>query len=440
MSAVATKEEIDGLIKTVKDASEALKSAQSDMKASIEKQVEAVLKDVLARHPGVVEPVRKMEFPADAKGTPEEFLSTIPEEAQKGLDDCFILSKVLQRPVQSLKSWSKWTAKHSEFKKALDTAASGGGSEWIPTGFTNRLWELVRVQGVVAGLFTVIPMPTNPYKLPIQIGRLTSWKHAEQTGDTGQTKIPVSDTASLTSSQTLTAVGHGVRVLVSKDLEEDSIIPMLPFLQQQVVLALAEGREDAIINGDVQSTHQDSDVTDSADRRKMWDGLRRIALANSYSQDLATLTIDNLRLNRSGMGRYGVNPGDLAQICDLRSYIKLLSMDVVTTLEKFGPNATILKGQLGAVDGSPVIVTEWARNNLNASGVYDGTTTSKGGILTVNRNGYVIGERRVASVQLLKELYAESDQDALVVRERLVFKDTYPVASNATVYFGYNVG
>lgn len=440
---VATKEEVDGLIKTVKDAADALKSAQGDMKASVEKMVEQALKSVLASHPGTVaEPIRKVEFPAEAKGSALEVIASMPEEAQKTLDDCFILSKILQRPVTSLKSWSKWTSKHGEFKKALDTAASGGGAEWIPTDFTTRLWELVRVQGVVAGLFTVIPMPTNPYKLPIELGRLKSWKHSEQNADTGQIKIPVSDVASLTGNQTLTAIGHGVRVLISKDLEEDSIVPMLPFLQSRIVMALAEGREDCIINGDTQSTHQDSDTTDASDRRKMWDGLRRYALANSYTTDLATLTLDNMRILRSTMGRYGVQPGELAHIMDLRSYIKALSIESITTLEKFGPNATVIKGQLGAIDGSPVVVTEWARNDLDSTGVNSATAANniKGGLLTVNRMGFVIGERRNASVQLLKELYAESDQDALVIRERVIFDDTYPIASNATVALGYNVG
>lgn len=442
MSAVATKEEIDGLIKTVKDASEALKSAQSDMKANVEKMVEQALKGVLAAHPGVTEPIRKVEFEAGDKTAPAAIVAGMPEEAQKGLDECFILSKILQRPVTSLKSWAKWGAKNSEFKKALDTAAAGGGLEWVPTDFSSRLWELVRVQGVVASLFQVIPMPTNPYKLPLELGRLTSYKHAEQTADTGQTKIPVGDGNTLTGNRTLTAVGHAVRVLLSKDVEEDSIIPLLPFLQSRIVMALAEGREDAIINGDTQSTHQDADVTDAADRRKMWDGLRRMALANSYSQDLATLTLDNWRLNRSGMGRYGVSPAELAHIMDLRSYIKALGLDEVRTLDRMGPNATILKGQLGMVDGSPVIVTEWARNDLDSTGVNSATAANniKGGILTVNRMGFVVGERRTASVQLLRELYAESDQDALVVRERVTFEDTYPIASNATVYFGYNVG
>jgi len=50
---------------------------------------------------------------------------------------------------------------------------------------------------------------------------------------------------------------------------------------------------------------------------------------------------------------------------------------VVRTVDKYGQFATVLNGELGKIDGIPVIVSEKIRENLNASGVYDGTTTTK---------------------------------------------------------------
>jgi hypothetical protein len=436
-----TKEELDALLKSVQEATAALKAAQASDKEAIKATVETVLKDVLAQHPGLTpDPKRKLLFADNMPRGVDAVMEVMPKEVQTEIDNCFIMSKILNRPVESLKSWAKFTAKHSEFKKALDTAASGGASEWVPTDFTGNLWELVRVQGQVAQLFRIIPMPSQVYTPPIQLGRIKSYMHNEQTADTGQTKIPVGDGSALTGKITLTAKGHAARVLVSKEMEEESIVPMLPWLQSNIVMALAEGREDAIINGDTAGS-QDSDDTAADGHNRMWNGLRYLALNNSLAYDLATLTMSNIRTQlRANMGKYGVQPGDLAYICDLRTYIKMVDMDVVTTLDKMGPNATIIKGQLGAVDGTAVIVTEWARNGLNASGVYDGVTTTKGGLLLVNRNGYVIGERRTASVQVLRELYAESDQDAVITKERVAFSPTYPVASNPTVAFGYNVG
>jgi hypothetical protein len=285
-------------------------------------------------------------------------------------------------------------------------------------------------------------MPTTPYVLPIEIGRLTSHKAAEQTADTGQTLIPVADGNNITGKTTLTAVGHGTRVLVSKDVEEDSIIPLLPFLRSRIIQTLAEGREDCSLNGDTAATHEDSDTHSAAatDRRKMWLGLRAHAHDQSYTADLGELTLSNLRLLvRAPMGVYGVNPSDLAIVTGIKGYINLLNLPEVTTVDKYGAQATVLSGELAKVDGIPVIVSEWVREDLNASGVYEASAT-RTVLHIVNRNGFAVGVRRDATVQLLTELYAASDQDALVTRERVIFKDIYPIASSKSTYMGQNVG
>jgi HK97 family phage major capsid protein len=282
-------------------------------------------------------------------------------------------------------------------------------------------------------------MPTNPYELPITVGRATSYKHTEQTAATGQTKLPDAYAANEpTGKATLSAQGHGCSKLMSKDVEEDSIIPILPFVQRDIVRGLAEGREDAILNGDTAGTHEDSDTTSAADRRKLWLGLRAEANDQSNTTDLGTLSLANLRVMRGAMGKYGVRPADLAFITSVAGYIKLLGLTEVTTVDKYGSQATVLTGELAKVDGIPVIVSEWARADLNASGVHDGATEDNTVIYLVNRSSYLIGERRRPNVQLLKELYAESDQDALVVRERVAFKKLFAAAED-TMHLGYNV-
>jgi hypothetical protein len=68
-----------------------------------------------------------------------------------------------------------------------------------------------------------------------------------------------------------------------------------------------------------------------------------------------------LRGNRKKMGKYGVDPNELAHILSINEYIDLLSDTAVFTLEKYGPNATILTGELAKVDNVPVIVSEAVR-------------------------------------------------------------------------------
>jgi len=180
-------------------------------------------------------------------------------------------------------------------------------------------------------------------------------------------------------------------------------------------------------------------VSSASDRRKLWLGLRAMAHDQSYTQDLSTFNITNLRAMRSAMGKYGVRPGDLAWITSISGFLAdLIDLPEVRTVDKYGVNATILTGELAKLDGIPVIISEWARENLNAAGVYDGVTTNKTTLSLVNRNAFVMGERRKGSVQLLKELYAESDQDALIVRERVTFDPLFPIDSNESLQLGYN--
>ncbi len=435
---------MDEVIKSVRELAEEVKKTQ-ERNAALPEQLMKGIQELVEKAPAPA-PQRSVEFASNMpveERAEHEILGSMPKELQSKVDEMFLASKILNKPVQHLKSWGKWARQAGDFKKALDTATGAQGGDWVPTNFTNELWEFVQLEARVPGLFRTIVMPSNPYKLPVGLARISTFKQPEQTADTGQTKIPVGDGSNVGNS-TLTAVGHAARVLVSAELTEDSITPILPWLTRDIAKAIAEGREDFILNGDSAGTHEDSDIgAGSADsRRRIALGLR--AAANdggaTYKADLATFSLATLRGLRAKMGKYGVNPADVAIIVSAVGYAKLLGLSEVLTMQNFGNNATAITGSLGSIDGMPVFVSGMGRSDLNASGVYDGATTTKTVLNMVYRPGWVIGERRsAASVRVLTELYAESDQVALVTKERVTFAPTYPVASNVTTALGYNI-
>jgi len=435
--------QMDEVIKEVRALAEGVKSAQAASTAIPEKIMEGI-KELVKSTPNPTP--RSVEFAAGAPASERaetEILGTMPKELVQQSDEMFLASKLLKRPVQTLKSWENWKRRAGEFKKALDTATAAQGGDWVPTSFSNELFAFVQLAAKVPNLFRTIAMPSNPYKLPVGLARVNTYKQPEQTADTGQTKIPVGDGSNVGNS-TLTATGHAARVLTSAELEEDSIVPILPFLIQDIAIALAEGREDFILNGDSAATHEDTDIgAGSLDhRRRIALGLRAAANdgGSPFKLDMSTFSLANLRALRLKMGKYGVNPADLAIITGPVGYAKLLGMTEVLTLQNFGNKATVVMGSLGDVDGIPVFVSGQVRENMNASGVYDGVTTTKTVLYIVYRPGWVIGERRpAASVKLLSELYAESDQVALITKERVTFAPAYPTASNITTGLGYNI-
>jgi len=300
-----------------------------------------------------------------------------------------------------------------------------------------------------------IVMPTNPYKMPIQAARAVAYLASEQTATTGQTAFTKSTMTSVAGNVTLTAKGLAVEVLTSKELEEDAIIAILPFLRSEIVAALVRGIEEACLNGDSTATHMDSDIeaAGATDRRTIWKGFRHLALTGTgsaaYAVDFGaqgnSFDVETFRKVRAKLGKYGVNPNDLYWIASLNAFFSALSLKdshgnpAVMTVDKLGPNATIITGTLGMLDGAPFTVSEFSRDDLNTSGVYQTQDDGKSSILCVNRSGFIFGDRRDATVQILGELYAEYGQDAVLATLRKDFEPVFDITANALCAIGYNI-
>ena len=443
-------------LKSIQDRLQAGGQAPDQMALMMKEFMEAVAP--ILTDPATGGSVRKMRFSGvgDKKNQRAELHATLPKEIQKGLDEAVILATILKVPVKATKHYKNLfdgSSELQEFKKAMDTLTADEGGDWVPTGLSPELVAEVTQMGMIERMHPHIAMPTQPYEVPLQIGRLTAYLASQQTASTGQTAVTKSSVAGLTDKLTLTAVDLAVEVLCSKHVEEDSIIPVLPFLRSEVIMSLVRGVEEAAINGDTTATHQDTDIeaAGATDRRTAWLGYRKLALANGYSVDMAgqgnSFDWETLLKIRAKHGKYGINPSDLFWLISLQGYFKMLSLKdaagnpVVTTIDKLGARATALTGVLGVMGGSEIAVSEFGRDDLDSTGVNGATTANnvKSAILSVQKSGFVFGDRRDARVQLLTELYAEYQQDALLSVIRKDFKPLRPIASNAAVAIGYNL-
>jgi len=356
---------------------------------------------------------------------------------QAANDDMYLLSKLLRIDPRALNMFKDFRS--SELSKAMYEGA-GYGSDWIPTGFSADLINRVYLELKVASLFPRIPMPNDPYKFPVKSAGATVYKLAESTTDTEATLITPTNVA--TTNVTLTAQKIGCRVNFSEELNEDSIIPILPMLKEDIAISMAQGIENTIINGDNTAHPADSNIVAGSNNvLTSWLGLRQ-AVNSGAKVSINTFNAENFRAIRKAMLKYGVNPNNLAVICGISGYIQLLGLrdsannPLVTTLEKYGPNATIVTGELAKIDGMPVIVSEFVPQNLNASGVYDGTTTNTTVILLVYRNGWIIGDRRAFTLKTWENI--QTDQTILVSTQRLDFERRL-VSTELFTGLGYNL-
>jgi len=427
----ALLEEVKKLLNQASEIAERQKQAKDPLN---EEQLKRLIEEAVKKERGTIKPEnRKLEFNAD--GVIDPRTKHLPVEVQKKLDEIYIVSRLLGVHPKETKIYHQYFAEGSELRKAMDTATSGSGAEWIPTGFSQAMIDEVKLNLKVAALHPRIDMPTPQYKIPALRGGPTAYLASENTA--------VTESSVTTGNVLLDAKTLKVYIPWSDELDEDSLIPMLPLLRGEMAQALAEAIEDATINGDTDvgtGSATDSDMQDPGDAtnpRAAWNGYREVALA-SAKVDLATFSDANVRSIRKGMGVYGVDPSNLAWVTGIAGYNKMMSdLTDVRTMDKYGDKAVVLQGELAKYDGIPIIVSEKIREDLNASGVYDGVTTDKTLLLLVYRPGFLYGDRRNITIEQDKDIVAGTIK--MVASQRLDFKARYDTSTEALVGVGYNV-
>jgi HK97 family phage major capsid protein len=321
--------------------------------------------------------------------------------------------------------------------KAFGSTVSNAGDEWVPTLISSTYIPEFELDFLLEGKFQQINMPSNPYDLAKQYGVTKARKIAESTA--------ITDTNFSTDKIRFTATKSGEYYIMPEELTEDSAPDIMSAARDEVVRAQLRAWETAIINGDDDGTHIDSDTQAAAAdvAEKFCKGLRRQALANSANGSTtdfsnAAVAVTGLRTMRARMKRFGVNPLELLWVCGPAVYAQLQVLDQVSTLEKFGPMATVLKGALAAYQGIPILVSQYAREDLNATGVYDGVTVNRAGLILVNTTRWYVGTRRPIKVKMQPDLPSQ-DRFLMASYQRKDFQGHVQSATELSVNYGYNI-
>jgi HK97 family phage major capsid protein len=371
------------------------------------------------------------------------------KDFQKMNDDVWLLSQMLKKDPRELKIY-KSLMEHPFVQKTQDSFGGTGpslsgpsthyGADWIPIGFSADLIDVVRLQLKVAALHRRINMPAPTYKLPIGGTDVTAYLVGETITSGTPEGRPTASIPTSGTGVTLDAKKIGALVYFSEEITEDSLIPVLPYLRDSMARAMANAQEHAVINGQKTATIDTGYTIASTDVRKAWDGYR-YNCQSAAKVDLSTWSTTTatglLRSLRSKMGKYGVDPKNLVWITSIAGYHQMLSNADLLTLDKYGPNATLLSGELGKFDNIPIIVSEYVAENLNTLGVYDGVTTTKTLVALLYTPSWLFGDRRSITVKTKDN--PEDDNHLLVCHQRLDFKPLYDTSSEYIVALGYNL-
>ncbi len=318
----------------------------------------------------------------------------------------------------------------------MHTDNTGYGSEWVPDVWSSELWRKARAENVILPLFRVIEMPSSPFELPIAGSDPTVY-YVPETQDEDDLTLagsgnPIPDSQVGSGKVTLTARKLALRVGFSAEMVEDTMIPLIPLYREQALRVMADAIDNVLLNGDTEdgatgNINSDDGAPSSTAKYMAFDGLRKLPLvtnaANAKDASGAP-SVALLRETRFLMpARYALRPNDCAWIVDGSTYAALLSDTSLATVDKFGPHATVLTGEIAKVDGVPVLVSAEMPLTM-ADGKVDSTGNTKGQAVCVYRPGWVVGYRRRVAATMNYLPYYDAYQMVATVRLAFVNFDT----------------
>jgi len=293
--------------------------------------------------------------------------------------------------------------------KAMDEGTATEGGAWVPTTMSGRLHEVYRLPLKVAPLFEQIPMGSNNHDEPVDGPDIDARKGSETDSDdpfsTGAIMPVVTPT---TYNSSFSAMDIQAVTYISSQLEQDSVIRTATKVRNKLQIAHARAQDVAILMGDVTTgVYPDADIaadpTVATRAERLWDGLRYLSNAAArINCNGNPLTTAKIREARAAMGVYG-NRDDCVVIFGVVGEAQLLNLPELITVDKFGPQASIVTGQVGKVDGMPVVISQMVKEDVSANGFNVGALDDFiiGIIVNVKAFGYGVREKlNIITVQL----------------------------------------
>lgn len=302
---------------------------------------------------------------------------------------------------------SKAIAAHGT--KALAEATATQGAEWVLDGTINEFFDLLRLENKLLSQFKDYPMDTLTDTIPMQVSDMTWYLWGEST-DNDDTGVTASELG--TGNVSVTAKKFMGRTWYSSELNEDSIVPLVASIRNNIIVTAGETIEDVLLNGDNSSTHMDNDITGSTNILKAWKGFRRLAIDASMTSDMSTLSVAKIRAVKTKMGKFAIDATKLIWVLGVTANDKIDALTIGTTNQGFDTRVTITDGQISKLFGIPTITSGKVREDLDTGGVYDGTTTNNGTISLIRTNRFINGNRRSLTIKTAEKI--ESDQVQVV--------------------------
>ena len=336
---------------------------------------------------------------------------------KKELLEAHILGKITR------KGWDTTFGKNVLQKAGVTFDATSAAG--IDVNVSQAFEEEVRLEQKVAPIFREIQVASGATVLPI----------APDTENANFNNTGLETTANLLEESGASDNNYNVnRVLlqafrlvsgtfIANDTDEQVVISVLPIITSALARAHAKAIDSAILLGNSSFVGLVGGAgTDGSGSFLAADSALVTDPDASGTSD--AVTSGNLLSIRSEMGKYGMNPADVAYIVGIDQYYNLIADAGFSDVSEVGSDLALKRlGVVGAIYGSPVIATDALAQGTKEAGAFTGTAA-----LAVNVRNYVIPRLKGVSIETDYEVAGQ--RTAIVASQSLGFNELVAGVTN----------
>lgn len=337
------------------------------------------------------------------------------------IDTAVLASKILGIGIEKTKYFEGLVEKAGAHLAGTTGSPQGTADDW-ETLFSTRLYEDIKDKTIIEPLFSnVVQMQSRTMVFPWNPdASYATWVADSAYGTSDGSSSGVAATH-LIQDNYLKAEKLAAKEYLAYEEEEDAIIAIAPLIRDAVMRRMVKSTDQELLRGAVGTTIN-SGVG-------LLNGVVTIASAfgtdYQFTQSGAfgssnPVTISDLQQTRRKMGVYGLMPGDVVYVISQDVQYDLLEDPDFRTVDLVGDRATILRGQIGSVNGSPVVVSDAFATH--AAGAIAG--------IALNRSNYLRGELRGILVERDREVV--NQRNVLIATRRFAFTEIVPTVAAAT--------
>lgn len=323
----------------------------------------------------------------------------------KEVDSAVLLAKAMGRSIDETKFG------HSLIEKAGVSPHLASTTDTWEEEFSMRLESDIRERLIMEPMFRVIQMNAPTMHIPVNpeagYGEWIARTYPPMRSTDGASTGTAAD--HLITDTTLTAHKLVAKEYLGDEEEEDSILPLMPIVRDAVMRRMAKAADRALLRGD-------SGVATGGGDTYPFNGVATVAVDASATVTRSIgggekVTVQSCQDARRKLGVWGLNPAELVYVVSKDAYYDLLDDPDFRTIDVVGSQATILRGQIGTINGSPVVV----------SGEFAAKANTATAVVVVNPMNFIVGNLRTVRVETDRSV--EDQKNILVASRRMGFLD-----------------